>query len=442
VIDQLYFDELITAATATLVGDEVLLASTQTESTDFARFNNAQVRQAGTVSQTSINLDLIEGSRHTEASLQLSGDRATDDARVGAVLGRLREQRAVVPDDPHLIVNTEPTSTDHVGANQLPDRDETLAAITAGAGDKDLVGIYTSGPVATGFANSLGQRNWFETSTFNFDWTFYLQADKAVKSAYAGFGWDQPTFERKLTDASAKLEALARKPVDLKPGEYRSYLTPAALHEVMDLLNGNAFSARAQQTSQSSLLQLVNGEGQLDPSIRISEDTANGVAPNFQEQGFLRPNEVRFVEEGKPVDALVSPRSAIEFDLEPNGASGHESPNSLALAGGSLDADQAIAELGTGLYIGNLWYTNFSDRPACRVTGMTRFATFWVEDGEIVAPVNVLRFDDTIYNMLGQRLAALTAEPEFIFDNATYSQRSSASVRLPGVLLDGMKFTL
>ncbi len=441
-IDQQYFDDLITTATGRLVGDEVLLASSQSESTDFARFNNAQVRQAGSVSQASINLDLIEGQRHTEASLQLCGDRSTDDARVESVLQRLREQRAVVPDDPHLIINTEPVSTHHVAENLLPERDETLTAITTGADGKDLVGIYTAGGVATGFANSLGQRNWFETSTFNFDWTFYLQADKAVKSSYAGFGWDQPAFERKLSDASAKLEALGRNPIDLKPGEYRSYLTPAALHEVIDLLAWNAFSARAQQTSQSSLLQLLNGEGELDPSIKISEDTANGVAPNFQEQGFMRPDEVPLIEGGKPADALVSPRSAVEFDLTANGASGYESPNSLAIGGGELDADRAIAELGTGLYIGNLWYTNFSDRPACRVTGMTRFATFWVEDGEIVAPVNVLRFDDTIYNMLGRRLAALTAEPEFIFDNSTYSQRSSASVRLPGVLLDGMRFTL
>ena len=73
---------------------------------------------------------------------------------------------------------------------------------------------------------------------------------------------------------------------------------------------------------------------------------------------------------------------------------------------------------------------------------MTRFATFWVEDGEIVAPVNVLRFDDTVYNMLGSHLRGLTSESEFVFDNSTYGQRSSNSVRLPGALLDSMRFTL
>ena len=441
-IDQQYFDDLVDRASTRLTGEELLLAATHTESTEFVRFNKALVRQAGTVTQTTIELDLIEGSRHAAATVQLAGDLATDTQRVDAVVERLRAQRAVVPEDPHLIVNTDPVSTTHVGTDELPVRDDALAAIAEGAAGRDLVGIYTAGGVASGFANSLGQRNWFQTSTFNFNWTFYLRADKAVKSSYAGFAWDQPSFDRKLHEASTKLAALSREPIDLAPGEYRAFLTPSAVQEILELLSWNSFSARAQQTSQSALLHLLSGEGELDPSVRISEDTGQGVAPNFQEQGFLRPAEVVLIEGGKAADALVSPRSAIEFGLTQNGASGGESPQSLAVAGGDLDPTQAIAELGTGLYIGNLWYTNFSDRPACRVTGMTRFATFWVEGGEIVAPVNVLRFDDTIYNMLGARLAGLTSQPEFVFDNSTYEQRSSASIRVPGALLEAMRFTL
>ncbi len=42
---------------------------------------------------------------------------------------------------------------------------------------------------------------------------------------------------------------------------------------------------------------------------------------------------------------------------------------------------------------------------------MTRFATFWVEGGRIVAPVNVMRWDDTLYRMLGENLEALTDQP-------------------------------
>ena len=68
---------------------------------------------------------------------------------------------------------------------------------------------------------------------------------------------------------------------------------------------------------------------------------------------------------------------------------------------------QTRGELGEGLYINNVHYLNYSDRTACRMTGMTRFATFRVENGKITAPVNVMRFDETIYRILGEHLVAV-----------------------------------
>jgi predicted Zn-dependent protease len=148
------------------------------------------------------------------------------------------------------------------------------------------------------------------------------------------------------------------------------------------------------------------------------------------------------IEAGRLVGSLVSPRTAREFGLETNGASGDEGPESLAMAPGTLAAKDALAALGTGLFVGNLHYLNYSDRPAARITGMTRFATFWVEDGRIVAPVDVLRFDDTIFRMLGANLEALTAETELMLASDSYHQRQLASMRLPGALLSELTFTL
>jgi predicted Zn-dependent protease len=92
--------------------------------------------------------------------------------------------------------------------------------------------------------------------------------------------------------------------------------------------------------------------------------------------------------------------------------------------------------------INNLWYLNFSDRTKCQVTGMTRFATFWVEKGEIVAPINVMRFDDSVYRIFGSELEALTKDRNFILDQSTYEERSTQSAHLPGALLSEIEFTL
>ena len=146
--------------------------------------------------------------------------------------------------------------------------------------------------------------------------------------------------------------------------------------------------------------------------------------------------------DGAYADTLVSPRSAQEYGVPTNGAAGGEYPLSMAVATGQLPTDSVNEALGTGLFVGNLWYINFSDQSACRSTGMTRFATFWMDDGEIVAPVNVLRFDDTAYHLLGDRLEGLTDTAEVLLDAASYGERSTSSARLPGALVGAMRFVL
>lgn len=441
--DQTYFDTLVEAASAKLTGDEVLLANIAGERTDFIRLNNSDVRQAGSIDQRTLTVDLVEGQRHTGGSIRLSGERSMDDARLTALLSQLREQRALVADDPFLLYNTEPSSSERVERGSIPAPDAALAEIRAAGKGRDLVGIYASGDTFQGFANSLGQRNWFQSSTFNLDWCFYLRADKAAKNLYAGFEWDDDAFAAKVDWSARQVKALEREPMSLSPGDYRTYLAPRAMEELLQLLAGyGAFGLRAQETKQTPLLKMLVEDTTLSPLVTISENTASGVAANFQSAGFVRPDSVPLIVAGATARTLVSPRSAQEFGVPTNGANDYEYPESLAIEPGTIATDSVDGALGTGLFVGNLWYTNFSDQAACRTTGMTRFATFWMDDGEIVAPVNVLRFDDTAYNLLGDQLEGLTDTAEVLLDTSTYGERSTASARLPGALVGAMRFVL
>ncbi|HET7157464.1 MAG TPA: metallopeptidase TldD-related protein, partial [Burkholderiales bacterium] len=334
-----------------------------------------------------------------------------------------------------------PQSTTTERRGRLPHAEALVHQVTRHAQGLDFVGFYAGGSVYRGFANSLGQRNWHEVDTFNFDWSFYLRADKAVKESYAGFDWDPAVFEAKMRLAAERLALLARPAKTLQPGEYRAYLAPRALEEVTGLLEWSAFSARARATKQTPLLRMEHGE-RLSPKVTMTENTEGGIAPHFQHDGFVRPPQLTLIDAGTLGESLVSPRSAQEYQLISNGANERESPESLDLAAGALAEAEALAALDTGLCIGNLWYLNFSDRPGGRMTGMTRFATFWVERGRIVAPVNPLRFDDTIYRMLGETLIDLTREREHLLSTSTYDERSTSSSLLPGALLASMRFTL
>jgi predicted Zn-dependent protease len=323
----------------------------------------------------------------------------------------------------------------------LPPSEKIVADVLESARGLDLVGLLAAGPVYRGFANSEGQRNWHEATTFNLQWSLYHRTDKAVKSGYAGFAWDESAFAQRMADARDRLALVSRTPKALTPGKYRAYLSPRAMEEIAGLLCWGGFSGRALATKQSSLGRLQNGE-RLDSRIHIVEDTESGVSPAFQAEGFTRPGRVPLIESGALVGSLVSPRTAREFGLDANGANSEEMPEALSLAGGDLKERDALAALDTGLAIGNLWYLNYSDRPACRITGMTRFATFWVEGGKVVAPVDVLRFDDTVYRMLGSNLEALTTETELLLEPNTYGQRELRSSKLPGALVSEMSFTL
>jgi predicted Zn-dependent protease len=228
----------------------------------------------------------------------------------------------------------------------------------------------------------------------------------------------------------------------LEPGRYRAYLTPTAMEELAGMLCWGGFSGRALEIRQSCLFRLKAGDVALDPSVSFAENTAQGIAPAFQEEGFVRPHSVPLVSDGFMGGSLVSPRTAREFALTQNGANAAEAPESFEIAAGKLDAADALAALDTGLYVGNLWYLNFSDRPACRLTGMTRFASFWVESGKIVASVDVMRFDDSVFRLLGDQLVGLTRERELLINGDTYRSRSVGSMRLPGAIVRDMAFTL
>ena len=440
---QEYFFHIADHLSSLLHADEIYTCSFSAEDSDFVRFNRSAVRQAGTVSQRYLELDLIKGRRHSEGTVSLSGDADVDRTRVAQLLAASREKLPYLPEDPHLLYATEVRSSEHHGKNQLPEDSAAIVAsiLEAGRGH-DLVGIYAAGGIHNGFANSFGQRNWFSSYSYNFNWSFFLQGDKAVKTGYAGFVWNPAEFARKVEVAREELTVLARPPRTISPGRYRVYLAPTALAEIIGLLSWGGFGLKDHRTKQTTLLKMAEGNARLHPMLSLTENTRDGVAPNFQDAGFLKPDQVLLIDHGEFRNCLVSPRSAQEYTVPTNGAGDSEMPESIDLAAGTVASQDVLRQLDTGIYINNLWYLNYSDRPACRITGMTRFATFWVERGEIHAPLNVMRFDETLYRMLGENLEGLTSERDFILDSGTYGSRSTSSSRVPGALVKDFTFTL
>lgn len=437
-----HFFALVDTLTESLSNVELFTCTFAGEASDFVRFNQGKVRQAGHVTQAVMTLDLIAGGRHASATITLTGDINHDRARLATLLEDLRNILKFVPEDPFLAYATEIHSSTTVYPHTLLESAEMVTRILAAAAGHDLVGILANGPVQRGFANSLGQRNWYSRSGFNFDWSVYHHSDKAVKARYAGFVWEDELFERRMAETLIQLTSMGQPAHTLAPGRYRTYLAPMAMEEILDLLCWGGFSVKSQRTGSSALMGLLEEGLCLHPSVTIKENTKDGIAPGFQEAGFMRPSEVVLIHQGRYRNALVAPRSATEYGLVCNGASNQEAPLSLDMAPGMLATDDILKELDEGLYVNNLWYLNYSDRNAARMTGMTRFATFWVKNGRIQGPVNPVRFDETLYHLLGDHLLGLTTEQEFLFDPGSYGSRATRSVHVPGALIDALYFTL
>jgi predicted Zn-dependent protease len=437
-----HFLHLFDKAQAALTGAEVLLAGFDGESSDFVRLSGGKVRQPGRVEQGQLTLRLVRGARNARATLTVSGDRGLDEPRVASLIGTLREQLDAVPDDPYLLYATEVRSSDRQAPSRLTPAEDVTDRLVEQTRGLDFVGIYASGAIWRGFANSLGQRNWYETHSFNLDYSLYLRADKAVKGGYGGFAWDDAAFAAKIARGRDELTLLAREPKTIAPGRYHVYLAPRAVAEFIDMLAWGGLGLKAIKTRVTPLLKVVDGITRLSPLLTMREASHEGIAPDFDDAGFVKPPEVTLIERGRWRDPLVSSRSAKEYGAPTNGASETESPVSIAIDAGGLSLADVPARLGDGVYVNNLWYLNFSDRPAGRVTGMTRFATFWVEGGRIKQPLNVMRFDESLLRLFGDHLEDLTSEREMILSSSTYGHRATSSTHLPGLLVKDFAFTL
>ncbi len=335
-----YFDDLARALDGLVAPGETGTARFAAEVSDFVRMNRGQVRQPGSVTQAYLDVDLVRGTTHAVHSLSLTGDLATDRAALKEAVAGLRAALPDLAPDPHLALPAEVASSRHVADGALPPAEDIVGTVLDAAAGLDLVGLYAGGPVYRGYANTLGQRNWHAATCFNLQWSLYHRADKAVKCAYSGLAWDSAAFAAAMTEAKIELAKMTQPAVKLAPGRYRAYLTPAAMEDLVSLLGWGGFSARALATRQSPLTRMRgqdNGDAglRLDPRVTMTEATADGVAPAFQDEGFARPARVPLIDAGRLVGALVSPRTAREFGdaFGPtNGANASEGPEALEMA--------------------------------------------------------------------------------------------------------------
>jgi predicted Zn-dependent protease len=436
------FDQLVTALMAALQPEEHLKLGLTGEQSQFVRFNHAKVRQAGCITDGELYLTLMQGQRNSFCKFPFTGNWEVDWPQAQRVLEELRQEVPQLPEDPYLVLPQGEATSRETHAGQLLDPEAVVSAVLPQVAGLDFTGIYAGGSLVRAYADSVGQKHWFATETFSLDYSLFTEDGQAVKGTFAGSQWDEAAYSAKLADSKLQLERLAQPPKSVPKGQYRTYLAPAAAAELLSMFSWGAVSEASLQRGGSALGLLRRGEKSLSESFNLSENFRRGLVPRFNDWGEIAPVELPLIQSGKLVNTLINSRTAKEYGKTANGANGGESLRSPELAPGTLPAAEILKALDTGLYVSNLHYLNWSDRPTGRVTGMTRYACFWVENGQIVAPIENLRFDESLYRCFGENLLALTDFQEFIPEVGTYNNRSLGGIWVPGLLVKDFTYTL
>ncbi len=416
------------------------------EHSQFTRFNRAKVRQTGTVADGRLTLTLMQDQRSSDYELPFTGNFAVDRQVLETAIAQLRQDLPQLPVDPYLVLPTGNQTSREVFTGNLLPADAIAANLLPLVTGLDFTGIYAAGQLIRGYADSAGQRHWFATDTFALDYSLFTVDGQAVKGTFAGSDWHAADYAANIALAKQQLAMLDRPPKTIAKGQYRTYLAPAAVADLIGMLSWGGVSEADLQQGNSALAPMRPAPDQerkvLSPLFSLSENFQRGLVPRFNNLGEIAPPTLPIIAAGQLAHTLINSRTAKEYDCIANGADESESLRSPEVHPGHLAADQILSTLGTGLYLSNLHYLNWSDRPTGRITGMTRYACFWVENGEIVAPIENLRFDESLYRFWGENLVACTDTPVFIPAVDTYDNRQLGGIWTPGMIVDDFTYTL
>ncbi len=422
-------------------GEEISLFLSAEESF-FLRINEAKVRQTIRVSQAEVTLTFIKDKRNIFITIPFETDQERNLLKGQEVITQCRQECEQVPPDPFCITlqNFGDSSEDYPGV--FPQDEEWIDTVLPHLEGLDCAGLLTAGSVTRANMNSLGQNHWYKSHSFFIDFSLYTPDQQAVKFFYGDKNWSEITFLEKLQNAKSQLDRLNFPKKVITPGKYRTYFAPEAVADLLVGFSWNGIGAGCYHQGHSAFKLIADGKVNFSPIFNLTEDFSGGFSPRFNSLGELASASLPIIIDGELKNFLVSTKTAKEYHLTSNYAEQNEHLRSPSISPGTIRETEILKHLDTGLYVGNVHYLNWSDLNTGRLTGMTRYACFWVEKGEIVSPIHDLRFDDTIYHLFGQGLRGLTESAHPVLETSTYHQRAIGGKRVPGILVDQLTYTL
>ncbi|MEV0800503.1 metallopeptidase TldD-related protein [Kribbella sp. NPDC050281] len=209
-------------------------------------------------------------------------------------------------------------------------------------------------------------------------------------------------------------EALRPLPVREKfHGSCRVLLKPSAVNTLIATFGLWALGAQHYASGRSVLTGRL-GEQVVSENLTLVDDAtdAAGLLSGFDAEGNVR-RRTPLIERGVLTGLVSDRRRAGLTGGVPTGHAvpdgwrfgGDPVPSHLLLDAGDATEDELLAECGGGLVVNRLDYLRVLHPKQTLVTGTTRDATYWAEDGKVVAWHPQLRFTFRMDEVLNAVLA-------------------------------------
>ncbi len=427
--------------------NEQLTVYLEGENSQYFRFNDSKLRQSGIIEDYAVTISLFSGKKSLQSSTTLSSDIKSSVSNLTNEINALRNPLSLIPENDFTCFPDPFESLDIVKSGQLPKREEILEALMDTISSDNLTGVWTSGKIFRACSTSEGTNHWFEKDSFIFDFSLIDAQENMVKVLFPGSNWDKSKFVAAFHEASEKLKLMNKPKMELKPGKYRVWFEPNAVADFVDMFNWNGVSESSFRNGSSCLLKLRNSDTRLSNLFSLNESFSSLSTAPFNSRGEVS-EDVAIIQNGILSNTLVNAKTALEYKISSNFA---EEPNSWGMGeymrsphmeAGDIDNEERLEKLGTGIFISNIHYLNWSDTLGGRITGLTRYACYWVEDGKLVAPIKTMRFDDSFYNFFGSNLEGVGKEVLARPVIETYDGRNPGETTCPGILVKDFELTL
>jgi len=441
------FKKLIPLVLAKLESQEAARLQLSGETSDFIRFNHGRIRHSHSTDQVQIKLIWQKSRRELQFTFTLNQDLKQILQLIEDFLTQSRLLVSALPEQQGFVAITGNLQEERQTPSQIPPLEYFLTEFPKTIAQDDLAGLVTRGFQYEGLANHLGEFLWFEAETFFIDYSLY-EGRSASKGGISGAVFSESTWLQNLQQTRQNLEFLKKPRKKITPGAYRVYLAPAALYELIEKLKGwgleypSPLSLKKFKQGSSPFSDLIKGHRSLSEKFTLYENSSLGFVPSFNSLGEKVPENLPLIHKGQLKNMLVSTNSAHAYEVNSLNIDVAENILSPDVAPGSLCFNDILPKLEQGLYLSNLHYVNFSDLKTARVTGMTRYACYWVENGQIQSPIEDMRFDVSLYDVWGDNLLELTDFTIPFLSTDTYSHRNWGGARVPGALVQNFQFTL